>query len=261
MWEKLKDAMPFQFQDFISQMKPKAASCLPLLELTPKLFDFWKESSENNRQNLIGDINEYLPIHISSVEDWNSTIEGKKSQKILGQGVLEIYFSQLYSNDGQFLDLRLQNFRVLETQELEWKPSKYIYHFPKKFRSSLLELYRGFYCEDEQKLEQALLDLNLMNSDDSPETKIELKNLMIQHFGEGKTAPISFEIEKFKTSFFQLFDFFAQHEKKIPADFFFLGLYLFSLYLNLNEISGKFPVREIFLARDQALSERNTISS
>ena len=55
-------------------------------------------------------------------------------------------------------------------------------------------------------------------------------------------------MNKFQESFYELFKFFMDNEVELSKDFIFLGIYLVTLYLNLEELNVEFDVRDAFLS-------------
>ena len=166
-----------------------------------------------------------------------------------GYSLLSLYFAQLYSPHGVFLDLRLQHFSTVYEKTF-WIPSSLFTQFSDRFRTGLLEIYRGFYLEDDSQFEQGLIQTGLLKPDWPNEKKTELITLFKSHFGESLHGEMQFDLEKFKSSFFKIGEFLLKNKMKISIDFLYLGIYLISLHLSLNEIKFSLPVQKIFKETD-----------
>lgn len=168
-----------------------------------------------------------------------------QEQKDFGQKILEIYFAQLKSQSGLNLDLRAKHFRF-EDDKLFWAPNNLWLSFDSAFRLSLVNLYKGFYYENESLFSQSLAEIGLTKNLNQEQSKV-LIGLFHNHFGPGDQTCVKFKIEQFQESFYELFKFFMDNEVELSKDFIFLGIYLVTLYLNLEQLDCEFDVRAAFL--------------
>ncbi|MCO4753394.1 MAG: hypothetical protein KC478_02875 [Bacteriovoracaceae bacterium] len=163
----------------------------------------------------------------------------------VGEIVLQLYFSQLNNPEGLNLDLRAKHFEWINGPLL-YSPSNVWFKLREDFRQGLLDLYRGFYHNDDELFDIGLkrigLSKNLTQQEDA-----QLKELFKKHFGPGDQDKVVFELEHFKESFYELFKFFMDHEVSLEKDFMFLGIYLVGLYMNLEKLSVAINVRKSFL--------------
>src|SRR5690606_30704176 len=67
-----------------------------------------------------------------------------------GHKLLELFFAQLLSPHGLFLDIRSHHFKH-EGDNFYWHPSNFWTKFDESFRLALLDVYEGFYLEIESK--------------------------------------------------------------------------------------------------------------
>ncbi len=161
-----------------------------------------------------------------------------------GQDILRIYFAQLQNPVGLNLDLRYKYFEQT-SNGLYWSPNNVWYKLSDNFRVSLLNIYKGFYFKDNQLFRSALKDIGLSKNLNTEKTK-ELEQLFNDHFGPGEQELVKFKLNDFSESFYELFHFFVENEVELDKDFIFLGIYLVTLYMHLEELDMEFNVREAF---------------
>lgn len=159
-----------------------------------------------------------------------------------GQRILEIYFLQLFCCKEVFLDLRKDRFSADQNGGIVWNPNGLWYKFSDVFLSGIQELYAGFYTNSEESLQKGLFQLGLCADHMSTEARAELRELLFRHFGEGKSAPMKFQVSHFMSSFDNLFMFLKKHKLKLSEDFLFLGIYILTLYLHLETLGEAFDV-------------------
>jgi predicted unusual protein kinase regulating ubiquinone biosynthesis (AarF/ABC1/UbiB family) len=185
------------------------------------------------------------PLKIPLLPEINTT---KKSAwtKQAGEKVLEIYFAQIFSPHGIFLDLRAQNFSVGDG-EFIWLPTGLWATLNEKFRQGLLKVYEGFYLGHEEIYYQGLIDIGLMDSAWSDEDKKKMANLFREQFGDANTESVAFSLEMFNQSMTRTFNFILQKKRQITKDFLYLGIYLVTLYSTLEKVGSPLPVKQIYL--------------
>mgnify|MGYP001084201251 CR=1 FL=1 len=111
-----------------------------------------------------------------------------------------------------------------------WHPNNLWVKFEPTFRQGLVHLYKGFYLNDKDLFDKSLQEISMDQGLD-PEGKEKLKDVIFSHFGTGDQEEVQFSLSEFQQSFLNLFDFFVKHEIQVKDDFFFLGVYLISLYM------------------------------
>jgi hypothetical protein len=163
-----------------------------------------------------------------------------------GDAVIRLYFAQWHNPDGMFIDLRPSRF-ALADDRLHFLPSGLWARISEDFRRGMIDLYLGFYGDDEALLDDALYRLGFLREDLSAAEADELRGLLRAHFG-AETSAQHFSIAEFRESFNALFDFFVEHDYRLRSDFVIVGFYLITLYLTLEALGQRHNVRELCLA-------------
>ena len=170
-------------------------------------------------------------------------IGDKRRRRQSGDDILRLYFSQWLVAQGMFIDLRLARFGVDDTG-LVFTPNGLWVQLRPDFREGMIALYRSFYSSDDDAFDKALRQMGMLRGDLSPAAEEELKALLFQHFGIDQRSQ-RFSIDAFKASFDELFAFFVSHQYKLHSDFVFVGFYLITLYLTLEQLGQSHNVRKI----------------
>ena len=170
-------------------------------------------------------------------------ITGAKRLQRFGDQILRFYFEQWLVDDGLFLDLRIARFGA-QDDELCYKPNGLWIQLRPEFRDGILALYRSFYSTDEAAFDDALRQMGMLRPGLSKAAAAELKDLLNAHFGIDQRAQ-RFSIEAFKSSFDDLFEFFVVNNYKLHSDFVWVGFYLITLYLTLEQLGRAHNVRKI----------------
>ena len=142
-----------------------------------------------------------------------------------------------------FIDLRLARFGA-DGAGLLFNPNGLWIELRTDFREGMLALYRSFYSSDDSAFDKALRQMGMLHEDLSPTASEELKQLLFNHFGIDQRSQ-RFSIDAFKASFDELFSFFVSHDYKLHSDFVFVGFYLITLYLTLEQLGQSHNVRKI----------------
>ncbi|MEL7449397.1 MAG: hypothetical protein AAFN78_09325 [Pseudomonadota bacterium] len=161
-----------------------------------------------------------------------------------GDSVLRLYFAQWLVSDGLFIDLRPARFAASDTGELQFRPNGLWIQLGAEFREGMLALYRSFYSDDSTAFEDSLRQMGMLREGLSASAESELKELLHAHFGIEQRAQ-RFSLDAFKASFDQLFEFFVGNDYRLHSDFVFVGFYLITLYLTLEQGGQAHNVREI----------------
>lgn len=214
-----------------------------LKEMGPLVFRLGTRDLENSKRATLEDLN-INNLTLSKAIRPNSTLTSE-AKKIQGHILLKLYFSQFKNHTGLNLDIRAQHFE-LKNEQLHWAPNNCWYQLDNTFRQALIDLYVGFYHDNDERFDKALLAIGL-SKDLPPEKSLELKSLFHAHFGPGDQDIVKFEVSKFSESFYELFHFFVTNEVELAKDFIFLGIYLVTLYMHLEELDESFDVRAAFL--------------
>ena len=169
-----------------------------------------------------------------------------KMNKEAGEKWLTLYFAQLYSPYGLFLDLRCNHFNSAENL-LIWHPSPFWTKFDESFRLGVLKVYEGFYLEKHDLYYEGLEQIGLIQADWNETDRNKLADLFRSQFGSALTEEMEFDLDHFKSSIIKLSDFMLKKKVKIPKDFLYLGIYLVTLYSSLEDTHAKLPVKQIYL--------------
>ena len=170
-------------------------------------------------------------------------VSGTKRLRGFGDDILRLYFAQWLVDDGLFLDLRSARFGA-RGNELAYAPNGLWIRLRPEFREGILALYRSFYSTDETAFDDALRQMGMLRPGLSIASESELKELLHAHFGIDQAAQ-GFSIDAFKSSFDDLFEFFIQNDYKLHSDFVWVGFYLITLYLTLEQGGQEHNVRKI----------------
>jgi predicted unusual protein kinase regulating ubiquinone biosynthesis (AarF/ABC1/UbiB family) len=179
---------------------------------------------------------------LDDADSFSDIVEQPRLQEI-GDNILRLYFAQWLVDDGLFLDLRASRFGV-DDDELLYAPNGLWIKLRPDFREGMLALYRSFYSADDTAFEDALRQMGLLHPDLSATAESELKDLLHSHFGIEQSAQ-RFSIDTFKSSFDDLFEFFIANDYKLHSDFVWVGFYLITLYLTLEQTNQAHDVRLI----------------
>lgn len=166
--------------------------------------------------------------------------------KSVAQTWLTLYFAQLFSPHGVFLDLRAHNFSN-QNDILKWHPTGLWHKFDEHFQKGLINIYDGFYLGNEELYHQGLIELGLADKNWSADDKKKLADLFKDQFGASLGEEMTFDLEGFKNSLVKITDFLLHKKVKISNDFLYLGIYLVLLYSSLEKSKEKLPVKQIYL--------------
>ena len=108
-------------------------------------------------------------------------------------------------------------------------------------------IYQGFYCDEDASFEQGLELLGLISLDDDDCYKSEIILIFKTHFSGAADSKVKFDLDEFRKSFHEIFSFIFRHNKKLPNEFIFLGVYLVTCYMNLARVDEVLDVKKCFL--------------
>ncbi len=176
--------------------------------------------------------------------------------KSCGEQLLTLYFVQLFSTTGLFLDLRPQHFNE-EKSGLTWHPTGLWTQLDEGFRQGLLKVYEGFYLENDERYYEGLEGIGLLKPNFDREEKQQLGDLFRAQFGSALDQDMKFDLEHLKDSIVGLSNFMLLKKLTISKDFLYLGIYLVTLYASLEHLGESYPVKKIYLGvRDRFTSAR-----
>lgn len=159
-------------------------------------------------------------------------------KKKIGETLLKIYFSQIFTSQKVCLDLRLQGMNFdLSTNHtnMTWNPARLWCEWDEDFLKSLRKLYSGFYFDKMKDFDEALKELNLFSA----------KNLFLQHFGSDQNE-IAFRIKDFISTFHKVFLNCKKNHVRLHKNFLCLGIYIATLYESLEFLNQRFDVKKCF---------------
>lgn len=189
--------------------------------------------------------NYLAPFQINLVENvdknYNITYDTLGAERIL-----TLYFAQLFSPHGLFLDLRTNHFDV-KGQTLNWQPNGLWTQFGAIFSEGLSEIYDGFYLENDALFESGLIKLGLASTDWPDSDRKELAALFKGHFGSSVNQEMVFELEGFQASLVKITHFLLEKKVRMSTDFLYLGIYLVTLYSALEKSRVRLNVKKIYL--------------
>jgi len=185
------------------------------------------------------------PFNINLVAQLGKKVDLHK-QKIAAEKILTLYFAQLFSPHGLFLDLGPTHFELNEGT-LNFKPTGIWTQFSSKFSEGLTDIYDGFYFEDEKLFHQGMLKSGLSSDSWPEEDRQKLAQLFKSHFGSSLTTEMSFDLVSFKESFLKVADFMLIKKVNISTDFLYLGIALVTMYSSLEKIKETVNVKEIYM--------------
>ncbi len=160
--------------------------------------------------------------------------------------ILTLYFAQLFSPHGLFLDLRPNHFEVAKPS-LNFHPSGLWTKFSEEFSQGLAEIYDGFYLGKDELFNSGLIKLGLSSPNWPQKDREELAQLFKSHFGSSVNQEMSFELESFKASLVNITHFLLEKKVKISNDFLYLGIYLVTLYSALEKSRVRINVKNIYM--------------
>lgn len=153
----------------------------------------------------------------------------------VGQRVLELYFTQIEANDTIVLDLTPSRFSW-SPAGVSWSPGRLWATWDGGFRNDVRKLYRGFYAGDDTAFDDALGSLQLEHA----------RETFVSHFGAGDQSQVEFDTSAFHATFHEVFVRTREAGVRLAPDFVYLGIYLGTLYENLESIGGTHNVRRAY---------------
>lgn len=244
-----KSLLPKFFKDVLQHIPTIALRSIDwkevLKEMGPLVFKMGQRQLGQNEIHSLNTLSNELYQLVDKLNPNQIHELNVEQKKTLGQKLLKIYFIQLKNPDGLILDLRSNHF-CLTDEELQWKPNNSWYTLEESFRKSIINIYKGFYFNDDTLFKKGLIDIGLTKNLDQKKVD-ELKILFFSHFGPGDQDEVSFELSTFSESFYKLFHFFVTNKVELHKNFIFIGIYLVTLYMHLEKLEVKLDVKSSFL--------------
>jgi len=245
---------------FLPQMLKEILKNVPSL-----LFDVvdWKElthvlplmskrmMNKDQIQPLIAEVSSsfapYKLVFTDESKGVKTTLNSEVDRKLIAQSLLQAYFQQLFNQEGQLLDMRA-DFFTYENGITYWKPNGMWAQWHEEFRIGLVEVYKGFFLEDEPQFRRGLKSIGLIQADWNQEEQDQMTVLFRNHFKNSLSENMLFSIDDFKNSFLNIFNFLLQKKVRMSADFMYLGVMLIGLYTHLEELKTPLNVKDIFMS-------------
>lgn len=176
----------------------------------------------------------------------------------VGNSVLKLYFLQIHSPYGIFLDHSENHFDLIE-QKFVFSPNPLWTKFDPLFQTGLIKIYDGYYFEDNQMFLQGLYECKLMNPSWDEHKKQQMMDLFKDNFGISKDENMSFRLDQFKDSFMKIADFLLENKVKIGPDFIYLGISLITMYSCLEKLNTEANVQKIYTETKKALKQNESL--
>jgi hypothetical protein len=175
--------------------------------------------------------------------------------KWAAQKWLQLFFAQLHSPHGLFLDLRTQNFAI-DYPTMKWHPTGLWVKFSEDFRLGLSDVYDGFYNENPELFRKGLSRIGLLSFEWPDEDQSKLCELFKAQFGSSHDFVMGFDLDEFQKAMMMMANFLLKKKVKITKDFLYLGINLVTLYSTLEETQEKLPVKKIYLQMREQFSQK-----
>lgn len=169
-----------------------------------------------------------------------------RDKKLAAESILTLYFAQLFSPHGLFLDIGPTHLEM-DGDELNFNPNGVWTKFSPEFADGITDIYDGFYNEDETIFQQGLLKSGLSSPKWPQKDREALAQLFKSHFGASVSGEMTFELETFKESFLKVANFLLEKKVKISTDFIYLGVALITMYSSLEKTQVSVNVKKIYL--------------
>lgn len=175
----------------------------------------------------------------------HETVSGSRLKPGDGKIILALYFRQLFSPHGVFLDLRSQHFS--HEDQLLWNPGTLWTKFSPLFREGLIAVYDGFYLGNDDLYREGLIKIGLLDLSWPEDDQKKIMEIFRKHFGAAQTGGVKFSLDHLRGGIVSMAQFLLQKKTRITTDFMYLGIYLVTMYGTLEEIGEELPVKEIYL--------------
>jgi predicted unusual protein kinase regulating ubiquinone biosynthesis (AarF/ABC1/UbiB family) len=165
--------------------------------------------------------------------------------------VLTLYFCQLFSSKGLFIDLRPSHLDFKQGK-LFWNPTGLWTKFSEEFRQGIIKIYDGFYGDNDQLFQAGLIEIGLASSHWSPKDLAKLGDLFRAHFSSSSIEEMVFDLDTFKDSLMEITHFLLEKKVIISNDFLYLGIYLVTFYSSMEQTKAPINVKATyFKVREQ----------
>ncbi len=237
--------VPKEYRDLLDFVSPAAFKVIDWKSLLGDFRAVSKSLFDEEAAAML--LRENQPLLLPAVTMSAEPIDGEDVAKTArtGQLILDVYFSQFFSRQGMFLDLRLSRFQRAG-RDIVWSPQRLRYRFAEPFRLGMLDIYAGYYFNEPEQMRAGMVSAGLIDGDTSQAGFEETIDLLFAHFGEASNSKVKFDLASFRESFHSLFLHLKTHDITLPSDFLFLGVYLVTLYWGLEQIGVGLDVQKAF---------------
>jgi len=158
-----------------------------------------------------------------------------EAKEARGNKLLELYFYQIESQRSALLDLRSGSFMGSDSLRA-WAPAPLYSEWSPEFIGGIRKLYRGFYLDQPDVYQAALITLHLGAADE----------IFRAHFGTGDQSSVTFSLAHFRNTFHETFLVCKREGIRLSSEFVSLGLMLACLYEHLEKLGGAYNVRRAY---------------
>lgn len=169
-----------------------------------------------------------------------------QNKKLAAERILTLYFAQLFSPHGLFLDIGPTHLEM-DGEVLDFNPNGVWTKFSPEFADGITDIYDGFYNDDDSLFHQGLIKSGLSSPKWPQKDRDALADLFKSHFGASVSGEMTFELETFKKSFLKVADFLLEKKVKISTDFIYLGIALITMYSSLEKTNVSVNVKNVYL--------------
>lgn len=224
--------LPKEMKEFAVWLNPKNLAAFNKLEILKLAKSAWTSSAPALSEGVL--------------QQLSAGLEDREEDQ--GQFALRLYFYQLRLHQSISLDLRRSRFFY----ESHWhfRGQTLAHAFEVDTVDALMETYRIFYTEPGASLLPSLKKMNLIPAHWTEQQERGLEEIFQTHFDQGSSGRMKFKFSQLLQSFTKIFEFIQKNKGKVPSEFAMLGVYLSSLYMNLESISveadSELDVREAY---------------
>jgi predicted unusual protein kinase regulating ubiquinone biosynthesis (AarF/ABC1/UbiB family) len=243
----IRQFIPKEYHQLLDYISPAAFKVIDWKRATSQLFDMSKRAIDSSLARGLAESNQKLfppQVILAGQTPADAVRNETLSDTRMAELILDVYFSQLFSEKGCLLDLRLSNF-AKDQHSVRFNPGSFVHTFKDEFREGMLRIYEGYYFGRRETMQDGMRAVGLITSND-PRKVEEIEQLLFSHFGRADQGPILFDLESFRESFHNLFLYLKEQNIRLSSDFLFLGIYLITLYLSLSKLGQPVDVKKSF---------------
>lgn len=163
-----------------------------------------------------------------------------------GEQIFELFFRGLLLTQRTNLDFRSGRFsfsKDILRPHGAWELSRFYLQYNPEFSKSMTLFFQGYYEQRPKVFRQSLINLGFIGQE---QDSAEIEKILQGYFGEPTDSPTEFKLASFKKSFLSLFNYLGKHNKKIPANFVWMGLCLAGIYETLESLNSSYSARAAY---------------